>query len=240
MELSKGIKAIDLALYIEKEKLLAITDLQLGYEGMLNAQGVMVPRFNLEKIKERLEEKIFPQAGKIETILINGDLKHEFGTISEQEGAEVREIIEFLKQRCKEIILVKGNHDAILEPIVRTKGLRLLEEYFIPAQKILFTHGHKIPESENFRKAKTVIIGHEHPCITVSDGVKHETYKCFLKGKFRGKGLIVMPSMNETALGSDISREEILTPLISNADNFEVFAVEDKVYRMGKVKDIIE
>src|SRR3990167_1373230 len=136
MELSKGIRAIDLALYIEKEKLLAITDLQLGYEGMLNAQGVMVPRFNLEKIKERLEEKIFPRAGKIVKILINGDLKHEFGTISEQEGAEVREIIEFLKQRCKEIILVKGNHDAILEPIVRTKGLQLLEEYFIPAQKI--------------------------------------------------------------------------------------------------------
>ena len=46
---------------------------------------------------------------KIETIIVNGDLKHEFGAISEQEWRNVLKLLDYLGQHCGEIILIKGN-----------------------------------------------------------------------------------------------------------------------------------
>ncbi|MEK6957803.1 MAG: metallophosphoesterase [archaeon] len=237
-EISKGIEIIDLALFLTADKLLAITDLQLGYEGMLNSQGVFVPRLNFEEIKRRLADKIFPHAKGAEKILVNGDLKHEFGEISRQEWREVAELIELLKAHCKEVIIVKGNHDAILEPIAKSMGVKVVEHYFAEKSKTLFIHGHKEPSNELLKGAETIIIGHEHPAVSIKDGVKSETYKCFLRGKYKGKTLIVMPSLNFISMGSDITKEKILSPLIGNIDEFEVFAVEDKVYYMGKAGSI--
>ena len=39
--------------------------------------------------------------------------------------------------------------------------------------------------------------------------------------------------------GTDILRDKILSPLLKqNLDNFEVFAVEDKIYKFGKLKNL--
>ena len=56
MEISKGIEAIGQSLFFRKRRILAIADLHLGYEEMLNRQGVMMPRFNFKEIKARLEK----------------------------------------------------------------------------------------------------------------------------------------------------------------------------------------
>jgi len=48
---------------------------------------------------------------KPEKIIINGDLKHEFGNISEQEWREVLKLLAFIGGKCNEVIIVKGNHD---------------------------------------------------------------------------------------------------------------------------------
>ena len=82
-------KIVDLALHLEEENYLVIADLHLGYEEMLNKQGVLMPRINFRDIKERLERRVFSKLKKLDKIIINGDLKHEFGTISEQEWSEV-------------------------------------------------------------------------------------------------------------------------------------------------------
>ncbi len=239
-KLPSGIEIIDLAIWLPDEKLLAISDLQLGNEGMLNAQGIFVPRVNFNAIKERLETKIFPalKSGGIETILINGDLKHEFRTISAQERREVSDIIDLLESRCRKVILVKGNHDSILEPIANEKKVGLLESYSTPHRNILFVHGDKEPAAQQLKKANIIVIGHQHPSVTISDGVKRERYKCFLLGKYKGKPLIVMPSMNAVTTGSDILASDVMSPLIKNIEGFEVFAVEGKVFYMGKAGNL--
>jgi len=81
MEIEKGIKIKDLAL-IYKDHLI-ISDLHIGLEEALNKQGILIPRFQFKEIKQRLEPLLLK---KIKVIVINGDLKHEFGTISEQES----------------------------------------------------------------------------------------------------------------------------------------------------------
>ncbi|MDD5162681.1 MAG: metallophosphoesterase [Candidatus ainarchaeum sp.] len=243
--LAPGIKAIGLALWIPKEKSLVISDLHLGYEEMLNRQGIMMPRINFSEITEKLE-KIFleifkkKKQAKIEKIIINGDLKHEFGEISQQEWKETLDMLEFLEKNCSQIILVQGNHDKILGPIAKFKKMRISKEgFFLEKSKILVVHGNEIPKTEEFKKSKTIVIGHEHPAISLREAAKTETYKCFLKGKFEKKDLIVLPSMSAIAYGTDVLKQEILSPFLQqNLSEFEAWIIEDKVYYFGKIKNL--
>jgi uncharacterized protein len=97
----------DLGLLIDRT--LIISDLHIGYEQALNRQGVMVPRFQYKKILERLQEII--KKFNIGRIVVNGDIKHEFGRITRQEWDEALNFIIFLKNNFDEVILLKGNHD---------------------------------------------------------------------------------------------------------------------------------
>ena len=103
-------------------------------------------------------------------------------------------------------------------------------------------HGHKIFIDKEIydKKIKILIIGHEHPAISIREGLRKETYKCFLLGRWKDKKLIVMPSFFTLYEGSDIKKEELLSPYLNEKSikNFEVFVVADKIYRFGKVKDI--
>ena len=102
-----GAQIQDLALEVEDH--LIISDLHLGYEEALNYQGLMIPKFQYPKIIQRIEE--IHSRSKCSRIIINGDLKHEFGKINRQEWKETLKFIDYLKERFQEIILIKGNHD---------------------------------------------------------------------------------------------------------------------------------
>ena|SRR3989338_9057977 len=83
-------RIVDLGLYFTKYQLLAITDLQFGYEESLNKKGVLVPRVVHQEMLKRMEAMLqhccaISQTKKIRAVLVNGDFKHEFGTISETE-----------------------------------------------------------------------------------------------------------------------------------------------------------
>ncbi len=228
---------IDLSLFFPKEKILVITDLHLGYEEALIKQGTFLPRFNLKDSINKLK-KIFAKTKKLNKIIILGDLKHEFGFISEQEWREVIQMLSFLSENSKEIILLKGNHDNILGPIAKWKNLTLEDFFFLEKQKILFLHGDKILSLKEFQKAKTLIIGHEHPAVTLTEETKKEKFKCFIKGKYKKKDLIVLPSFNTTTEGTDITQKKLLSPFLKqNLGNFEVWITADKTYFFGKIKD---
>lgn len=235
MKINKNIEIVDLALFLIKEKTLVIGDLHIGFEESLNKEGVLVPRFQFNDLKERME-KILKKT-KPEKIVINGDLKHEFGKISDQEWRETLKIITLLSEYSGKIILVKGNHDKTLGPIAEKKNIELKEEYLIG--EVLVCHGHKIPTSNEFKSAKTIIIGHEHPAVSIRDGPRVETFKCFLAGKYEKKELILMPSFNLITEGTDLLKEELLSPFLKQKlDNFEVYIVADKVYPFGKLKNL--
>lgn len=241
MELIRGIKAFDLGCYIQKSKLFVISDLQLGYEESLNRQGVLVPRFQYEDIVKRLE-KIFAQFTRekinIDIFVINGDLKHEFGRINTQEWREILKLFDYVKRFCKKIIVVKGNHDLAIEHVAEKRGIEVVNHYI--KDGVVYLHGHAIPKNFDavLKEIKTIIIGHEHPAVRLRDKNHTETYKCFLKGKYKCKDIIVLPSFNPCVEGSDILTEQILSPFLTDIKNFEVFVVEDKTYKFGKVKNI--
>ncbi len=88
-------------------------------------------------------------------------------------------------------------------------------------------------------RSKIIIIGNEHPSISLRDGVKSELYKCFLVGRWKGKKLIVMPSFLPIIEGTDVRKEKVLSPYLKQSlGGFDVFIIGDKVYRFGKLKGL--
>lgn len=241
---SENLIPIDLALLLKSCRCLTIADLHLGYEEALINEGILVPRNHLEMVREKLD-RIFrkihlTERKKLDKFIINGDLRHQFGPLSGQEWKESLSIIDFVKKRTKEIVVIKGNHDPNLRFLEdKVDNLRIAESYQING--FLFLHGDRLPR-ENLKKSEIIIIGHEHPVVGLKDQVtkRSELYKCFLKGSFKGKTLVVLPSFNLLAKGSDLTQELPLSPFLKkiSTDNLEVFPVSDegKVYSFGKLK----
>jgi hypothetical protein len=233
MEIMKGIRVKDLGLVVDGN--LVIADTHVGYEEALNKQGVLIPRFQFKELIDRLKGIL--EGNRFDKIVVNGDVKHEFGTISETEWRHTLKLLDFLKKYCSEVVLVRGNHDKILGPIAQKRGVRVVDKIVIG--DVLVVHGDKMPSKADLDGVKTVVIGHEHPAISLREGSRVETFKCFLKGKFKGKGLIVMPSFNLVQEGTDVLKEKVLSPLLKqNLDEFEVYIVADKVYRFGELRKL--
>jgi putative SbcD/Mre11-related phosphoesterase len=235
MEIIKGIEIRGKALWFKKEKALVFGDFHLGYEDALIDAGMLIPRGMFTEIKKEILKLL---ELKPNIVVINGDLKHEFSRISDQEWKDALELIDLIKEKA-ELVIIKGNHDKILDKIVEKRGLKT-KSYFILGN-IAILHGDEIILDVLDKKIKTLIIGHDHPAISLSDSVKVEKYKCFLLGKYKDKKLIVMPSFFNLVEGSDIKKEKLLSPFLRDIRNFEIFVLGDKAYRfgkLGKLKDI--
>jgi putative SbcD/Mre11-related phosphoesterase len=227
---------VDLGLLIDDT--LVIADLHLGYEQSLNMDGIMVPKFQYQKILERILEILDKTNAK--QAVINGDLKHEFGRITRQEWKESLNFIQFLKENFGDVVLLKGNHDNYTKFIAQKTDLEVYESYAL--EEFIIMHGDKIPQDLMDKKEPTIIIGHEHPCIGIRNGERLEKMKCFLKGSYKEKNLILMPSFNFVTEGSDILHEKPLSPFLKHrsTDEFEVYGVENfEVLPFGKIKDIL-
>jgi len=236
MNILPNIKIIDTALYFKKHKLLVFGDIHIGYEEALNKQGIFVPRISNPELLKRTEALL--QKTKPETVLILGDLKHEFGTISETEWRHTIRFLNLLQKYSKKIILIRGNHDTILEPIANTKNLEVL--YFYVLKDLLFIHGDKILKQATEKNIKTIIIGHEHPAVTVTDWPRMETYKAFLKGTWKKKTLIILPSYTTITEGTNVLKEKLLSPFLDKKKmhTFDCYIIADKPYYFGKLKNI--
>jgi hypothetical protein len=232
MKILPGIEAIGKALWIEKEKILIIADLHIGYEEALIKRGFLIPKTFLSELKNEICVllKLKPKL-----IIINGDFQHEFSKISRIDWDDSMQILNLLLKQAK-VILIRGNHDTLIEQFTKKMDFEI-RDFFI-VKNIAILHGNKIINECLDKKITIFIIGHDHPAVTISDNVKQEKYKCFLLGKYHDKKVLVMPSFLLLPEGSDVRREKFLSPFLKDISNFEVFAIGDKIYNFGKVKDL--
>ena len=234
MNILENVRIEGLGLFIESEQALVISDLQIGYEEQLTRKGVLVPKTQLKDLSKELTTLL--RRVKPKTVVINGDLKHEFGRINRQEWTGVLKILDIILEHCNNIVLVKGNHDLVLSPIAEKRNIKVVESY--KTAGILIIHGHETAELE--KDVKIIIIGHDHPAIGLKEHNRTETFKCFLKGKYKGRDLLVLPSFNFLHPGSNILNEKTLSPYLERGiKNFEVYIVENnKTYDFGKIKEL--
>ncbi len=202
-----------------------IADLHLGFELVMRNAGVAFPRAQLKLIKERLE-RLFER--KVKELVVAGDLKHEFS--SAVEWKDVEEFVEFVLSKGVDLVVVRGNHDNYLAPMLRKFGIDLLDSYEVG--EIVIAHGHRDVEAN--------IIGHEHPSVKLRVRGILYSFPCFL----RFPSLIVLPAFSPLLSGSDVlSLERFLSPVIKyRPEEAEVYAVYDEddgcVYSLGRVSNI--
>ncbi|MFW5945553.1 MAG: metallophosphoesterase [Candidatus Natronoplasma sp.] len=206
------------ALYCEKIEALIISDLHLGLESLMADSGMYMPKFQLEDMKKDL--KYLSSERDFENLIVCGDIKHEFSETSYQEKVEVEEFIEFSQTLADNIYLVKGNHDNYLIYTVQNHDDVELKESFV-FDDVNFIHGHDKMESMNGLDIEYVIIGHEHPALSLTDEVgAREKLRCFLFGEMRnGKKLIVLPAFSRLAEGSQMNQvreEQLLSPILKD------------------------
>lgn len=229
-------KFIDKSVYLEKEKILVIGDLHLGYEERLLEKGISVPPICFKEIMKDLE-RIFSVIGEVEEVVVLGDLKHDFAGFEYREADNVLKVLRFLKEKSKKITVIKGNHDNYVISALKKEKIKLVRSY--EKNNILFMHGDKkVKIKENI---KMIVLGHMHPAISIKEGVKKEIYKCFLEGKWKGKKVIVLPSFFPLFEGTDIFEDkgEFLAYNF-NLKDFEVYVPVsvDEVLEFGKVRDV--
>lgn len=228
-----------------KKRILVIGDLHLGYEEVLNKSGVFVSRGLFEDLMNYLGE-IFEEVGKVDEVVLLGDVKHDFGSILKQERNDSIKLINWILERVKRLIIVKGNHDSILEPVLRGKERVELLEYYCD-DGMCFIHGDKDYDKIWESEIGIVVMGHVHPAIRLNDGVKSEKYKCFLKGKIKKdlkkRELIIVPSFSEHGGDLDVLNNEVELPWSLNLDKFEVKIVQEgnlevlDFGKLGKLRD---
>ena len=217
------------SIYMEEYGTCIVADLHMGYEGFLQHEGVAMPKYQKNVIITRLEkimEKYEPSK-----LIIDGDLKHEFGKNLRQEWREVEEILKFLCKRT-EVIIVRGNHDNFLKIIAYRYNVPVVEEYRMGDVKIV--HGDKMVKKEG-----KIIMGHEHPSIGIRDKVGAMVkLPCYLVGN----GIFVLPALSPLATGTDVVRDEkFLSPILreENIDEFEVYAINhDEILYFSRIKDL--
>jgi putative SbcD/Mre11-related phosphoesterase len=235
-QLTKSIACIGKALLIKD--VLVFSDVHVGLEEALNKEGFLVPRTLFKEIMKdthTLLKKTKPRA-----IVIDGDFKHEFGRISKQEWDDTFTLTELMLKYTKDITVIKGNHDKILTPLTEKHNIKTANFYCI--DDVYITHGDVIPHNEEFKQAKTIIIGHEHPCVTVRDDHKFEKFKTFLVGTYEDKELIVLPSFSPVE-GADVTKERLLSPFLrKNKEfwNFDVYISAEEIYPFGKLNSFKE
>ena len=168
-----------------KTKTLVIADPHLGWEMGLQEKGIHVPS-QTPKLLKKLTALI--SRYKPDTLLILGDVKY---TIIKAELGEWRDIPDFfteLKSHISDIGIVRGNHDANLEPLL-PENVKLLPATGTIIGDIGLFHGHKWP-SPTLLKCKTLMMGHLHPVVVFRDPAGFKiTRQVWIKAKCNTDGL---------------------------------------------------
>ena len=141
-----------------KTKTLLIADPHLGWEMQLQEKGIHVPS-QTPKILNKLNAIITKY--KPDRLVILGDVKytvvsHEFG-----EWQDIPDFFNKLSGCIGSIAVVRGNHDANLEPLL-PENVEFLPATGAVIGDVGVFHGHKWP-SPALLGCKTLVMGHLHP-----------------------------------------------------------------------------
>jgi putative SbcD/Mre11-related phosphoesterase len=148
----------------EKIKVLLIADPHIGWETELQKKGIHVPS-QTPKILNKLITVI--KEFKPDKLVILGDVKY---TVVSSELGEWQDIPDFFKKlqaHVAGISIVRGNHDANIEPLL-PENIELLPASGTIIDDVGVFHGHKWP-SPALLGCKTLVMGHLHPVVVFCD-----------------------------------------------------------------------
>jgi putative SbcD/Mre11-related phosphoesterase len=226
-EISVGITAdARRALWLTETQTLAVADLHLGYAWAHRHSGNLLPLSAREDSVERLLELV--ESHQPRELALLGDIVHRAVPVKALKS-ELCELIEALGARTR-LRLIAGNHDRDLRRLLDECGIaaELVTEF--EAGKHLLTHGDGVADSRTAAsqlqvaraRGGRVIIGHEHPAITISDGAATSVKcPCFLVSE----RLIVLPAFSNWAAGANVRSRRFMSAFARGETFDAAFAV---------------
>jgi hypothetical protein len=148
----------------QKTRTIVIADLHIGWEMSLSQKGIHVPT-QTPKLLKKLKNLLLTY--KPERLIILGDVKHTVATAEISEWQDIPDFFQEIKKQTQEILIIRGNHDGNLEPLL-PENIKLLPATGTTLGDIGFFHGHKWP-SPTLLRCKTLVMGHIHPTIAFHD-----------------------------------------------------------------------
>jgi putative SbcD/Mre11-related phosphoesterase len=194
------------AVYLQEEKLLCVADLHLGYAWAHRYHGQIIPLPARDQLSARLSELCL--AYNPSALVILGDIVHQAVPVSAVR-LELNKLLKTLGRVCP-VKLVIGNHDRQLASLLEGK-IDLRE--VVRSGNYVLVHGN-VPVAAG--PGEIILMGHEHPAISLGDGVVSAKFPCFLAGK----NVVALPAFSAWAAGSNIRCYDFMSPL-ARAARFE-------------------
>lgn len=198
-------------------KSLVIADLHIGIEHEIMKSGIRVRQ--VEDLIERTSDLL--RITRTRNLVILGDLKHNIPCMKYEERRSVPLFLEEISKKAS-ITIVPGNHDGSLSDICPSK-VKITESSGIIIGKTGLLHGHA-RIGKMLEKAKTLVIGHNHPMFMIEDSGGARFYRqVWVRGDINdGRKLIIMPSFSRLVGGTSLNRirkgSEMLGPIARQID----------------------
>jgi uncharacterized protein len=213
------------ALWLSETQTLAVADLHLGYAWAHRHSGNLLPLSADEDSLARLLELV--ESYRPRDLVLLGDIVHRAVPVKALKS-ELYELIHTLGARTQ-LRLIAGNHDRNLQRLLTECdiGAELVTE--LEAGNHLLTHG-DIADGAQARaqheavsaRGGRIIIGHEHPAITISDGAATSAKcPCFLVSK----RVIVLPAFSNWAGGANVRSRRFMSAFAQDEAFDTAFAV---------------
>lgn len=210
----------DYCVYYEPRNVIILADLHLGLEASLKDEGFSLPRFQKNEILDRLST-IFDKYDP-ETVIVNGDFKHEFGRNRREEFHDIVDVIDFINDHS-DVILIRGNHDNFLKNITEKRGIVFYEDSMV-LDDITLTHGHKHIPPYDF-----LILGHEHPSLKIRDEMgAFVKISCYMFN--RSNNILILPAFSPLSEGRDmITANNFISDSLKDIEisDFHIYAVSE-------------
>lgn len=185
---------------------LVLADLHLGRAATSAVDAPLDDGADISKRVGRLLRALAP-----EHVVLAGDVLHAFDTVPEGVSDRLVELREQVQQTNGELVVVAGNHDAMLETVWDGE---IVDAHWLDGDTVV-VHGHAEPDVS----AERYVFGHDHPAIEI-EGQRHP---CFLQGPGGPDGatVLVLPAFNRFTAGVPINgmtAADFDSPLVTDAD----------------------
>ena len=143
---------------------IVVADLHIGWEIALSREGIHVPSQTPKLLKKLVD---IVSKYKADRLLILGDVKHTIATAETPEWRDVPGFFTALRQYVDETLVVRGNHDGNIEPLL-PESVKVLPSTGVVLGDVGCFHGHRWL-SPALLGCKTLIMGHVHPVVVFRD-----------------------------------------------------------------------
>jgi hypothetical protein len=194
------------AIYFREHDLLAVADLHLGYAWTHRAQGQLMPVRQKDSALDRLAA-LLSDYNPARLVLL-GDIVHRALPVPALLD-DLRALLNLADGKC-ELILLAGNHDRKLQQLLKQLNAKNVLHAEHAAGENVFLHGDRAPS----QSATRYVIGHEHPAISLGDGVAtSRKFPCFLIAE----NVVTLPSFSSWCAHTPFPHYEFMSPIAKAA-----------------------